>query len=168
MTRAGRDGIPGKIKLAAFCFMMFTVQAALEDLMKGRAPLGDDEDDDSIGKWLLRGTFSTFSSMFPIVRDVVSGTTLLGGAGKFRPSPALEAGTAFIKAIDSSAKAVADAWDEEDVEAERVVKNMVEAGGYAFGLPSVQLLRWYKTFVRWVNDEPDWSPWELIWHKRGR
>ncbi|WP_299076791.1 hypothetical protein [uncultured Fretibacterium sp.] len=168
MTRAGREGIPGKVKLAAFCFMMFTVQSALEDLVKGRAPLGDDEDDDSVEKWLLRGTFSTFSSMFPIVRDVASGTTLLGGAGKFRPSSALEAGTAFIKAVDSGAKAVADVWNEEDVEAERVVKNMVEAGGYAFGLPSVQLLRWYKTFVRWANDEPDWSPWELIWHKRRR
>ena len=40
MTRAGREGIPGKIKLAAFCFMMFTVQSALEDLVKGRAPRG--------------------------------------------------------------------------------------------------------------------------------
>lgn len=168
MIRAGREGIPGKIKLAAFCFMMFTVQSALEDLVKGRAPLGDDEDDDSIGKWLMRGTLLSASSMFPIVWDVASGTTLLGGAGKFRPSSALEAGSAFIKAVDSSAEAVADAWDGEDVEAERVVKNMVEAGGYAFGLPSVQLLRWYKTFVRWANGEPDWSPWELIWHKRGR
>ena len=169
MIRAGREGIPGKIKLAAFCFMMFTVQSALEDLVKGRAPLGGDDDDDkSVGKWLMQGTLLSASSMFPIVRDVASGTTLLGGAGKFRPSPALEAGSAFIKAVDSSAEAVADAWDGEDIEAERVVKNMVEAGGYAFGLPSVQLLRWYKTFVRWLNDAPDWSPWELIWHKRRR
>ena len=169
MTRAGREGIPGKIKLAAFCFMMFTVQSALEDLVKGRAPLGGDDDDDkSVGKWLIQGTLLSASSMFPIVRDIASGTTLLGGTGKFRPSPALEAGSAFIKAVDSGAKVVTDAWNGEDVEAERVVKNMVEAGGYAFGLPSVQLLRWYKTFVRWANGEPDWSPWELIWHKRGR
>ena len=169
MTRAGREGVPGKIKLAAFCFMMFTVQSALEDLVKGRAPLGGDDDDDkSVGKWLMQGTLLSASSMFPIVRDIASGTTLLGGTGKFRPSPALEAGSAFIKAVDSGAKVVADAWNGEDVEAERVVKNMVEAGGYAFGLPSVQLLRWYKTFVRWANGEPDWSPWELIWHKRGR
>ena len=41
-------------------------------------------------------------------RDIASGTTLLGGAGKFRPSPALEVGSAFIKAIDSGAKAVMD------------------------------------------------------------
>ena len=128
----------------------------------------NDDDDKSVGKWLMRGTLLSASSMFPIVRDIASGTTLLGGAGKFRPSPALEAGSAFIKAIDSGAKAVVDIWDGEDVEAERVVKNMVEAGGYAFGLPSVQLLRWYKTFVCWANGEPDWSPWELIWHKRGR
>lgn len=169
MIQARREGIPGKVKLAAFCFMMFTVQSALEDLVKGRAPLGGDDDNDkSVGKWLMRGTLLSASSMFPIVRDIASGTTLLGGAGKFRPSPALEAGSAFIKAIDSGAKAVVDIWDGEDVEAERVVKNMVEAGGYAFGLPSVQLLRWYKTFVRWTNGEPDWSPWELIWHKRGR
>lgn len=169
MIQARREGIPGKVKLAAFCFMMFTVQSALEDLVKGRAPLGGDDDDDkSVGKWLMQGTLLSASSMFPIVRDIASGTTLLGGTGKFRPSPALEAGSAFIKAVDSGAKVVTDAWNGEDVEAERVVKNMVEAGGYAFGLPSVQLLRWYKTFVRWANGEPDWSPWELIWHKRER
>jgi len=168
MTWAGREGIPGKVKLAAFCFMMFTVQSALEDLVKGRAPLGDDEDDNSTGKWLIQGTFSTFSSMFPLVREIPSASTVLGGTGNFRPSPALEAVSAFGKAIDSGFRFVADIWDGEDAGADRVVRDMVMAGGYAFGLPSVQLLRWYKTFVRWANDEPDWSPWELIWHKRGR
>ena len=118
--------------------MMFTVQSALEDLVKGRAPLGGDDDDDkSVGKWLIQGTLLSASSMFPIVRDIASGTTLLGGTGKFRPSPALEAGSAFIKAVDSGAKVVTDAWNGEDVEAERVVKNMVEAGGYAFGLHGI-------------------------------
>ena len=68
----------------------------------------------------------------------------------------------------SAARFVADIWDGEEAEADRVVRDMVLAGGYTFGLPSVQLLRRYKTFVRWANDEPDWSPWELIWHKRGR
>ena len=48
----------------------------------------------------------------------------------------------------SAARFVADIWDGEEAEADRVVRDMVLAGGYTFGLPSVQLLRRYKTFVR--------------------
>jgi len=173
MTRAGRTGLPGKIRLAAFCFMMFGVQAALEDILKGRAPWNDDDwDEEEKGtellKWMLQGGLGSFSSMFPIWRDVASGTKALGGFGEYRPSPALDAGTTIVRAIDSAAGAIGKAWNGEDVEAERTVKDLFRAGGYAFGLPTTQLLRWYKTFCRWSEGAPDYSPLELIYAKRGK
>ena len=67
MARAGRTGLPGTVRMAAYCFALFAVQAALEDILKGRAPWnGDDDDDESATLWILRGAFGQFSSMFPV------------------------------------------------------------------------------------------------------
>ncbi|MBQ9526723.1 MAG: hypothetical protein IJR68_03855 [Fretibacterium sp.] len=169
MTRAGRTGLPGKVRMAAFCFLMFSVQAALEDALKGRAPWNDDDDDkDGVLLWMLKSGLGNFSSMFPIWRDVASGTKALGGFGEYRGSPALDAGTAFVRGIDSMAGALKDIWDGEDAEGEKVARDVFKAGGYAFGLPTIQILRWYKTFCRWMEDAPDFSPLEIIWTKRGK
>gem|GEM_PF-2235861 len=170
MVKAGKGGIPDKLRLAAFCFMVFTVQAALEDLLKGRDPWsGDDElDSEEIAKWLLQGTAGTFASMFPGVRDVVSGA--IGGFGGYKASPALDAGATVARAMSAVTK---NTWDifwgrAEDVEAGKTAKKVFDAGGYIFGLPTIQLSRWGRTFMRWVNDEPDFSPWEAIWAKRNK
>jgi hypothetical protein len=165
MARAGRGGMPDKLRLAAFCFMMFTVQSALGDLLKGRSPWNEKEppDEEEITKWLLLGTAGTTASMFPLVRDMFTGAAMYGG--RHIPNPALDAMGALVRGATSPTKAVWDTlWGRgEDVNVEKMLKDIFEAGGYVTSLPTTQLSRWGRVFMRWVNDEPNFSPWELIW-----
>ena len=107
--------------------------------------------------------------MFPLFRDIAAASTS-DYRSAYRPSPALEAGSTIAKAAKNVAGNVWDlAWDNEDLDtldSGKTLKSVFDAGGYVFGLPTTQLSRWGRTFMRWVNDEADFSPWELIWTKR--
>jgi hypothetical protein len=170
MARAERGGIPDKLRMAAFCLMMFVVQSALEDLLKGRTPWGGEEEPDGeeITKWLLLGSVGGFTSMIPGVRDAFAG--LARFRGRYIPNAALDAASALPRGIASGTVAGWDAlWGRaEDVDVEKTLKDIFEAGGYVASLPTVQMIRWGRVFMRWVNDEPDFSPWEVIWTKKRR
>jgi hypothetical protein len=168
-ARAGKGGIPDKLRLAAFCFTMFAVQSALEDALKGRTPWDEEEDEpdaEEVTKWVLLNSVGTATSMVPLVRDVFAGT--VGLKGRHIPNPALDAAGAVKRGIESTGEAVWDAvWGRaEDVDVEKTLKGIFEAGGYVASLPTVQMARWGRVFMRWMDDAPDFSPWEVIWPRR--
>ena len=169
-ARLGRRGAPGVLPFTAFCVTMFVVQTVVEDLVKHRTPWDEEEppEPESVAKWLVAGSLGNFAEMFPMARDVASGAQMAFGGYRLTPATAiLESTTKTIGVVGG------DAWDllmgrTSDLDIGRDVERLAETSGYILGLPTIQLMRWYRTFSRWVNNEPDFSPWEVIWAKRGR
>ena len=174
-ARYGHKGLPGRIKFIGFLFAMFTVQSMIQSIVKARAPWNDDDWDEKdkcteVVKWMLQGTISNFTAMFPIIRDIAGGVmSARGGRGAsaYRMSPMADMGEGTVKAINNILKFCSDTWDGKETKSEAAVRDALTAGGYVFGLPTPQLIKWYRTFLRWSEGAPDFSPLEWIWAKGG-
>ncbi|WP_045764611.1 zeta toxin family protein [Xanthomonas albilineans] len=120
---------------------------AVFELMMGRAPGGDDDDDgagaEDWAAWLARKSLLFPFQTFPLLRDVASAVdaAMEGKQQSSRPNPIVDAGVALAKFGQAAWKEGHDWFAEDDeVEAEKLIKTGVRAAGPVTGLPSNQML----------------------------
>jgi hypothetical protein len=144
-------------RLAAFALTMYVLPALLEDLMSGRGPEEDEPDD--ILRWALNSTLQYGASQLILVRDVVNAAS---SGFSYRLSPMASAGTAAAKVMTDLLKTAEWALGGDEPDWEKVPGHLVEISGPAFGLPSNQIMRTMKAVGRYLDNDPDWSPWDFV------
>ncbi|GHV43181.1 hypothetical protein FACS1894187_25550 [Synergistales bacterium] len=163
--RAKRDGMVGWPRMAAFLFMMFVVEQGLNALLKGRGP--DDDDARSQGKFIVEGAVSNFAAMFPPFGAAINSGMVFGGRS-YRASPAFGVFESMARTTARAYRELGKAWDGEwdKVDIWRDLESTGETAGYLFGVPTRQLFDWTRAFIRWSDDEPDFSYGEIVWPKK--
>lgn len=120
---------------------------AVFELLMGRGP-GDEDDDGDVdaadwAMWLARKTLLFPFQTFPLLRDVAGAidSTLDGKAVMSRPNPFVDAGVALAKFGFTALKEGRD-WiaDDDEPDAEKLIKTGVRAAGPLTGIPSNQML----------------------------
>lgn len=144
-------------RLAAFALTMYVLPALLEDLMSGRGPEEDEPDD--ILRWALNSTLQYGASQLILVRDVVNAAS---SGFSYRMSPMASAGTAAAKVMSDLLKTAEWALGGDEPDWEKIPGHLVEISGPAFGLPSNQIMRTMKAVGRYLDNDPDWSPWDFV------
>lgn len=119
---------------------------AVFELLMMRGPDGGDDDEkgwDDWGSWLARKTLLFPFQTFPLLRDVAGGidAAIEGKPSMGRPNPIVDAGAAMAK---FGYTAWQEGWDwyqdDEDPDAEKLIKTGVRAAGPVTGIPSNQML----------------------------
>ncbi|MCR4818558.1 MAG: hypothetical protein K5841_06340, partial [Fretibacterium sp.] len=174
-TRAKLGSTVDRVKFIGFLFAVFTVEAMIQSAVKRRAPWNDDDWDKEdkgkqIAKWMAQGTLADFSAMFPLVRDMVGATYAAGGRGAsaYRMTPAADLGETVVKGVNSILKFGADTWDGKETRGEAAAKAAADLVGVGLGLPTPGLYKFYRTWRRWMDGNPNYSPLGRIWGPRGR
>jgi hypothetical protein len=169
MRRAGKRGLPGVARMALFGLWVIAAESALNALLKGMGPEDDDKDGErDAGDWL--GWFGVnaltgFTGMFPIINGLSNAVFAWGGRN-YRVSPVVSAGDSLVRGVAQVLKDARNWLDGEEIDIEKDILSAGEAAGYALALPTPQLIDWYRTFSRWLQDEPDFSYGEFIRAKR--
>ncbi len=117
------------------------------EILMGRGP-GDEDDDGDVdaadwAMWLARKTLLFPFQTFPLIRDVAGAidSTLDGKAIMSRPNPFVDSGVALARFGFSAWKEGRD-WiaDDDEPDAEKLIKTGVRAAGPLTGIPSNQML----------------------------
>lgn len=120
---------------------------AVFELLMGRGP-GDEDDDGDVdaadwAMWLARKTLLFPFQTFPLLRDVAGAidATLDGKAVMSRPNPFVDSGVALARFGFAAWKEGRD-WvaDDDEPDAEKLIKTGVRAAGPLTGIPSNQML----------------------------
>ncbi len=120
---------------------------AVFELLMGRGP-GDEDDDGDVdaadwAMWLARKTLLFPFQTFPLLRDVAGAidATLDGKAVMSRPNPFVDSGVALARFGFTALKEGRD-WiaDDDEHDAEKLIKTGVRAAGPLTGIPSNQML----------------------------
>lgn len=141
MQEAGLRGLRGDVKSwpqALGVWFAVAMGAAWSfELIMGRGPEGEDDEDPGVGDWIAwaakKLALLPFSA-FPIIREAAS----YADSGFSRGNPVAEAMNSLIDTYGVLAESV---FGEEEVEPGKVVKQVTRAAGAATGIPSNQLLR---------------------------
>ncbi|WP_459047130.1 hypothetical protein [Stenotrophomonas sp. PSU_St99] len=120
---------------------------AVFELLMGRGPGDEDDDGDVDGAdwamWLARKTLLFPFQTFPLLRDVAGAidATLDGKAVMSRPNPFVDSGVALARFGFTALKEGRD-WiaDDDEPDAEKLIKTGVRAAGPLTGIPSNQML----------------------------
>ncbi|OBU70461.1 hypothetical protein A9K58_00475 [Stenotrophomonas maltophilia] len=119
---------------------------AVFELLMMRGPDGGDDDEkgwDDWSAWLARKTLLFPFQTIPLLRDVAGGidAAIEGKPSMGRPNPIVDAGVALAKFGHTAWKEGRD-WIEDDDEpdAEKLIKTGVRAAGPLTGIPSNQML----------------------------
>lgn len=119
---------------------------AVFELMMMRGPDGGDDDQkgwDDWSAWLARKTLLFPFQTFPYVREVASflEAKLEDKPSVARPSPVADVGLAIVRFGDVAWKEGRDWWvDDDEPDAEKLIKTGVRAAGPLTGIPSNQML----------------------------
>ncbi len=119
---------------------------AVFELMMMRGPDGGDDDEkgwDDWSAWLARKTLLFPFQTFPYVREVASflEAKLEDKPSVARPSPVADVGLAIVRFGDVAWKEGRDWWvDDDEPDAEKLIKTGVRAAGPLTGIPSNQML----------------------------
>nr|WP_223880364.1 hypothetical protein [Stenotrophomonas sp. Br8] len=119
---------------------------AVFELLMMRGPDGGDDDEkgwDDWGAWLARKTLLFPFQTIPLLRDVAGGidAAIEGKPSMGRPNPIVDAGVALAKFGQAAWKEGRD-WvaDDDEPDAEKLIKTGVRAAGPLTGIPSNQML----------------------------
>lgn len=130
-------GLTGnKAALVSSLAVLWFLPAALQELIRGRGPSGDDDDEEKL-KWYLRKAALYPFQTVVLARDIVNALDRkleTGRKAEFSPTPAIQGFEALINAAGSVAKIGSD---EEFTRMD--VKEAFMAAGYVFKLPSRQV-----------------------------
>jgi hypothetical protein len=136
--------------------MLWFAPAVLQEMVVGRGPNPDDDQDKWL-KWFAKTELSYPFQTVVLLRDIVNGMEHQG----YEPS----AGFAMFDALTKSGQAVAARVGGDKDELTRAdLKNMAQAGGYVTKLPSKQLWLTGEYLYDWLTGEeqPD-NPAEALW-----
>ncbi|MBH1623889.1 hypothetical protein I5U15_15195 [Stenotrophomonas maltophilia] len=119
---------------------------AVFELLMMRGPDGGDDDEkgwDDWSAWLARKTLLFPFQTIPLLRDVAGGidAAIEGKPSMGRPNPIVDAGVALAKFGQATWKEGRD-WiaDDDEPDAEKLIKTGVRAAGPLTGIPSNQML----------------------------
>ncbi|KPG65838.1 hypothetical protein AN993_21340 [Stenotrophomonas maltophilia] len=119
---------------------------AVFELLMMRGPDGGDDDEkgwDDWSSWLARKTLLFPFQTIPLLRDVAGGidAAIEGKPSTGRPNPIVDAGVALAKFGQTAWKEGRD-WiaDDDEPDAEKLIKTGVRAAGPLTGIPSNQML----------------------------
>lgn len=119
---------------------------AVFELLMMRGPDGGDDDEkgwDDWSAWLARKTLLFPFQTIPLLRDVAGGidAAIEGKPSMGRPNPIVDAGVALAKFGQAAWKEGRD-WiaDDDEPDAEKLIKAGVRAAGPLTGIPSNQML----------------------------
>ena len=119
---------------------------AVFELLMMRGPDGGDDDEkgwDDWSAWLARKTILFPFQTIPLLRDVAGGidAAIEGKPSMGRPNPIVDAGVALAKFGQTAWKEGRD-WiaDDDEPDAEKLIKTGVRAAGPLTGIPSNQML----------------------------
>ncbi|HDS1221758.1 TPA: hypothetical protein QEF96_000422 [Stenotrophomonas maltophilia] len=119
---------------------------AVFELLMMRGPDGGDDDEkgwDDWSSWLARKTLLFPFQTIPLLRDVAGGidAAIEGKPSMGRPNPIVDAGVALAKFGQTAWKEGRD-WiaDDDEPDAEKLIKTGVRAAGPLTGIPSNQML----------------------------
>lgn len=119
---------------------------AVFELLMMRGPDGGDDDEkgwDDWGSWLARKTLLFPFQTIPLLRDVAGGidAAIEGKPSMGRPNPIVDAGVALAKFGQTAWREGRD-WvaDDDEPDAEKLIKTGVRAAGPLTGIPSNQML----------------------------
>jgi hypothetical protein len=130
--------------------VMAFLPALFDAVIRGGLP-EDEEDWENIG----RGAISYLTGGIPIVKDAVEYeiNKAAGGRLGFRPTAVQDALEDILSAPANMVELASE--DGKPAAGDRLIK----AGGYAFGLPSAQVLTTKKGIEDWDDNEG----WEALW-----
>ncbi len=159
--------LPGTIRMTAFLLTVITLETALNELLKGKGP--DEPEKDQTAKWLLDGSLGNFANMFPLFGTAVNSGLAWGGRN-YRVSPAFAGFESLARTTGYLKQDLENflSGNEDKLHLWRDTESTAETVGYAIGLPTQQLFQWGQVFMRWMENEPDFTWGELIWPKRGK
>ena len=134
-------------RAVASLLLLWIVPAAMQELVVGRGP-GPDDDDETWMRW-----FAAQEAMYPfqtivLLRDIINGMDRFG----YEPSAAFD----MFKNISATGKAVVEAATDDTHEVSRAeVKAGVDAAGYILKLPSKQFWLTLEFFYDWMTGEKE-------------
>lgn len=143
-------------KLFASMALLWFIPAVLQDLMLGRGP-DEDADEEEWTRWLLaREAAYPFQSMI-LVRDVINGMDQYG----YEPSAAFDMYESLARTGSLGLKLAGG--DKEEIE-RKDVKGLVMTAGYTLHLPTRQMWLTGEYFYDWLGGEvnPE-HPAEAAW-----
>jgi hypothetical protein len=153
-----RQGIVRHLpELAAFFLFSLAAPALVSELLAGRGP--DEDDEEEWPEWALKTLGLYAVATVPLVRDVVR--FAVDGRGRFEMAPAQ-------RAFEAPAQVLAglpDAW-EEGVD-RWWAKSLVDTAGYWGALPSRQLWITGSALYDWLEGE-DVEPLEFVLRRKPR
>jgi hypothetical protein len=117
--------------LLARGFFLLVVPAVLGDILVGKGP--DDDKDEDWASWMAKKVAAYPFMSLPVVRDVIGGKT--SGFG-YQFTPAARAVETVGKLIDDMVKAFDP---DQDVDGKQATRHAIETTGYVFGLPLGQV-----------------------------
>lgn len=141
----GTSDIPRLIAGAAYLWFF---PALLSELVTGRGP-GDDDNDDEKLKWLYKTIVAYPFQAIPGIRDAVSSLT---SGYDYRMSPAADAVETFIRAGWAGAKLLETGSDEDQA---KFGKRSAEAVSYFTGLPAKQLIITLGAMYDYIVEDAD-------------
>jgi hypothetical protein len=169
MRRLKKRGVPGLGRMAFFGLWVIAFESSLNALLKGMGPEDDDKDGEvDAGDWLSWfgvNTLTGSAGMFPGINGIVNSAFAYGGKN-YRVSPVVSMGESMVRALAQVVKDFGKWQQGDEIDIEKDILTVGEAGGYALALPTPQLIEWSKTFNRWLDNEPDFSYTEFIRSKR--
>ena len=131
---------------------LFTVEAVMVAVIKGRLPDEEEDEDDTWGKFLAKETAMSVLGTMPFIRDVASTASGFEGGGAYG---------GITKEIAEPFKQMTGEFDAG------LVKSIINATGLATGIPSTQINRAVDAGWREVEGQ-DVSPLEYILGKLGK
>lgn len=161
------------MKVASRIFVLLVLQSIGMGLIRGELPdwEPEDEEDDSMLKWLAKDVGKTAVGGIPILRDIVNGlTTDYGYSG----SPLAQVATSIIQIGEDGIEMVEGWFDDMDLDLEmeeswedtmKALRPYILLGGTLTGLPAIQANRTLKGLGALWDDEDDFEWGDLI---RGR
>lgn len=143
-------------KLVGSMFLLWFFPAVIEDIILGRGP-GDDADEEEWTNWFLKKEITYPFQSIVLMRDVING---MGEYG-YSPSAAFDA---FESMARTGKTGVALATGDKDEIERKDIKSVFMTTGYLTGLPTRQIWLSSEYFYDWMSgEESPETPVEGVW-----
>lgn len=139
--------------------LLFTLEAAFGSLLLGQAPTDEEDGVFNMFSWLAKGTLDTAIAQFPGVREIYGVTQGFSGA------PAgLKGFETSGKAIQSIGKSFQNIFTEDDINLNKLLRDVNMAGGIIFKYPASQINQMLRAMDK-KSQGKDVSPIEYLLYR---
>jgi len=160
--KANKEGVANKVRYVRDIMTMLAAEAIMVGVIKGTIEgLGDDEEEDSLPKWIAKETAKSAAGSYPLIREM--GSEISGFRGGSTMRTFYEVGG---KAFNAFGDVFAAPFDDDVELGRKQVKAINDLGGIMFKYPSKAMNRFGESFYDDVIEGEDVDLMDyLMWTK---